>query len=99
MEATTKQAGHTPGPWVVHVAASTRHGYDIQTEGGDSMIAYNLKSSANAKLMAASPDLLAELQQMTDAYAKAMQDSGVTRYPEALAIVRSARAAIAKATD
>jgi hypothetical protein len=52
----------------------------------------------NHRLAIAAPELLAQLQRLTDAYAKAMQDSGVTRYPEALAIVRDARAAIAKAT-
>lgn len=54
---------------------------------------------ANIRLIAAAPALLAELKAMTDAYAKAMKDAGVSYYPEALAVVRSARAAIAKATQ
>lgn len=49
------------------------------------------------RLHAINQEVLAELVSMTDAYAKAMKDSGVSYYPEALAIVRNARAAIAKA--
>ena len=52
---------------------------------------------ADRDLIAAAPDLLAELISMTDAYSNAMRDAGVTHYPEALAVVRQARAAIAKA--
>jgi len=51
-----------------------------------------------AALLEAAPDLLAELVKITDAYAQAMKDAGVTHYPEALVVVRQARAAIAKAT-
>lgn len=56
------------------------------------------ESIAAARAEAAAPELLDQLQQMTDAYAKAMKDAGVTRYPEALYVVRASRAAIAKAT-
>jgi len=51
-----------------------------------------------AQASAAAPDLLAALVDMTDRYARAMKDSGVSHYPEAMVEIRSARAAIAKAT-
>lgn len=54
-------------------------------------------AQANARLIAAAPELLGELIKITDAYAEAMKDAGVTHYPEALVVVRHARAAIAKA--
>ncbi len=39
----------------------------------------------------------AEIDQLTVSdYAEAMKDAGVTHYPEALVVVRQARAAIAK---
>jgi hypothetical protein len=52
----------------------------------------------DARLIAAAPELLAALEDMTDRYARAMKDSGVSHYPEAMVEIRSARAAIAKAT-
>ena len=51
----------------------------------------------NKQLSELTKELLEVLQSITDDYAKAMIDSGVTRYPEALTVVREARAAIAKA--
>lgn len=48
-------------------------------------------------LIAVAPRLLDQLVKMTDAYAKAMKDAGVSHYPEALVEVRNARAAIAEA--
>ena len=64
----------------------------------------NAKSSTNsdgqrlAKLESINADLLAALEDMTDRYARAMKDSGVSHYPEAMVEIRSARAAIARAT-
>lgn len=91
---------HTPGPWRVTgpnvragdalLAVVTDHWADHPTPDNE--------KANNARLIAAAPDLLAQLVKMTDAYAKAMKDAGVTYYPEALADVRAARAAIAKAT-
>ena len=56
-------------------------------------------NDAGKQLRAATPDIVAALQAMTDRYAKAMKDSGVSHYPEALVEVRQARAAIAKANN
>ena len=58
----------------------------------------SITAEANARLIAAAPDLLAALEDITDRYARAMKDSGVSHYPEAMVEIRSARAAIARAT-
>ena len=93
---------HTPGPWDVEPKGS-RHFVD----GADGLtVAYldragvreRAEIEANALLIAAAPELLAALEDMTDRYARAMKDSGVSHYPEAMVEIRSARAAIAKAT-
>lgn len=48
---------HTPGPWIGMEASENTH-YDIcQLEGGVN-IAEGIKTLANARLIAASPDLL-----------------------------------------
>ena len=39
---------HTPTPWEIHEATSTRRGYDVQTAGGEKLIVYDMKSGANA---------------------------------------------------
>ena len=104
----TNETKHTPGPW--EVTDNTADGYGQLVVGsmhGAVAICYTAEPGdpgmpseceANARLIAAAPELLAQLVKMTDAYAKAMKDAGVTYYPEALADVRHARAAIAKAT-
>jgi len=69
------------------------HKIIVETDGG----CYPPEPS-DAHLIAAAPELLAELVKITDSYAQAMKDAGVTHYPEALVVVRQARAAIAKAT-
>ena len=98
---------HTPGPWklfqvgdaIEHLCPATQDGASILTitqEGNTAFAA--VFNDADARLIAVAPDLLAELVKITDAYAKAMKDAGVSHYPEALVVVRNARAAIAKAT-
>lgn len=88
---------HMPGAWYAS-------GDEVLVDMGDrahliaTVADWSEDTEDYARLIAASPDLLSELQAMTDAYAKAMKDAGVTGYPEALATVRKARAAIAKAT-
>lgn len=99
-------AQHTPGPWRFLPGNETAPGYVVGREacafvaqllGKDGRRNPETQERADANLIAAAPELLDGLRQMTDAYAKAMRDAGVTRYPEALAVVRAARAALAKA--
>ena len=93
---------HTPGPWDVEPKGS-RHFVD----GPDGLtVAYldragvreRAEIEANALLIASAPELLAALEDITDRYARAMKDSGVSHYTEAMVEIRSARAAIARAT-
>ena len=92
---------HTPGPWHTDPAKSFyvfAHGSLADQSGvTNGPFVCNASTQANARLIAAAPELLGELVKITDAYAKAMKDAGVTHYPEALVVVRQARAAIAKA--
>lgn len=89
---------HTPGPWHSRPVGFRGH-MEIFTASDDLIAALHLRddTAANARLIAAAPELLGELVKITDAYAEAMKDAGVTHYPEALVVVRQARAAIAKA--
>jgi len=96
---------YTPGPWAIAVNNAYKTSWLVLDGMGNQLaqvanwqnVSHNTDAPANARLIASAPDLLDELEAMTDAYAKAMQDAGVTRYPEALAVVRNARQVIAKA--
>lgn len=94
-----KHTEHTPGPWVVdrdpygravyiqHPDTKVNGGWVVATVWGDD-------KEANARIMAAAPDLLAALQACSDRMAELQKH---TNYP--LAWPRElARAAIAKAT-
>lgn len=90
---------HTPGPWHIGMKPGPII-YGPQGEQVADLRAHLLmpdESAANARLIAAAPELLEALKTMTDEYASSMRNAGVTHYPEALAIVRQARAVIAKA--
>jgi hypothetical protein len=82
-------AAHTPGPWVIRWKPVT---VSIHTLGGD-YITENVRElpnqEANARLIAAAPDLLATLKALALAAVKAMGDDE--------AEIRAAIAAIAKA--
>ena len=80
---------HTPGPWVVDAA---QYGYIITAKGGAYDIAVvrdigNEDNKANARLIAAAPELLAALKRATDLLARYDHDDAW----------RQARAAIAEA--
>lgn len=95
-------SAHTPGPWFVSERGFSRRNpaptvYAVDTDLR--YIAYcndflnfgePTDNLANARLIAAAPELLAALEQAVTS----MQDSG---YPNTHVVVRSARAAIAKA--
>ena len=83
---TTATAQHTPGPW------ETKGTAGHETHGQSAVY-----GDANARLIAAAPELLAALKLA----ASALDASAALRRPgweEELVIVREARAAIAKAT-
>lgn len=91
---------HTPGPWSLWGKAnpsqviSYEHGFIAQTVGGN--------DEANARLIAAAPELLIELRQAVIQMEMAAECIQEGRYDEALlhasSLMRSKRAAIAKAT-
>lgn len=81
---------HTPGPWAVDPTVSsgevmTAHGYAIHEHPTYSSITDTKEIQANARLIAAAPELLLALQELMNT------DGGDLRW-------FSARAAIAKAT-
>lgn len=108
METTTQQVKHTPGPW--HVGLMNGEGSVFADEGRMraeaggttlypicSVIDFDGEREANARLIAAAPELLAALQrltiqaEMTDDYE---QSIGGTLH----GAIKQANAAIAKAT-
>ena len=88
---------HTPGPWKVvydlrqYWPYSGEHelvGYDIESESGQQVIgcegieAWKDAAEANARLIAAAPDLLAALQELRYACtdkAEAMADEAISK--------------------
>ena len=82
---------HTPGPWVVkdstQVTSDGRHIADCA--GRETTTAIGLEDSANARLIAAAPDLLAALEKLLHL---ASED-----WHEASPTLREAAGAIAKA--
>ncbi|WCX74845.1 hypothetical protein KK211_17905 [Pseudomonas aeruginosa] len=91
---------HTPGPWTVDFIDGVDGVFAecdkriCQVDEVD-IVGWNARfrdeSEANAKLIAAAPDLLEALQQAVTS----MQDSG---YPNDSVVIRAARQAITKAT-
>lgn len=106
-----KSSAHTPGPWMAAQRPSSTAGLPIVSTATGRSIAgvtfysvgkgfeqHDRESAANALLIAAAPDLLAELKAMTDHYVK-LASSGDCGFwnADAEPIVMRARAAIAKA--
>lgn len=107
---------HTPGPWLLrttptsaglcHIvsAADWRGAFiygDGIRKGVDDALPKAQELAANARLIAAAPDLLEALQEMVAGDAEAIEDAkrlGVPFPDEMLAAYHKARAAIAKAT-
>jgi hypothetical protein len=88
---------HTPGPW--ELRQSVRGYWFIDCEqGGESYTLTALEcNEADARLMAAAPDLLAALQECVD-YLDCIPEAAAGGCDDARKLVRIARAAIAKAT-
>lgn len=86
-------AQHTPGPWE---AGQYGNSFIVTAKGGmyDVAVVRNIgneDNAANARLIAAAPDLLEALRQLRDAFI-------VTSVEMQADAMRAARAAIAKAT-
>jgi hypothetical protein len=93
-----KRPQHTPGPW----AAVSDHAKErMRIMGGDWTVAFvparHPTDVANARLVAAAPEMLGALERCDDAFAM-WQVGGVPGRPEdILRLVTQVRAAIAKA--
>jgi hypothetical protein len=89
-------SGHTPGPWVIEgdvAALPDDIGVGIvnrKHDGDDWDVAMVHSSAANARLIAAAPDLLAALKLIVEA-------DGEKSLAQIVAAMPDARAAIAKA--
>lgn len=105
-------AKHTPGPWIVSHAGTGRDGkfvideYFVTVDGADMAIAADIidpitgkLSEANARLIAAAPDLLAALQELADDISERHDLTSRSTNPGIKNTVAAARAAIAKAQD
>lgn len=92
---------HTPGPW--QITKDTTRGefvtYTKVRDGHDGVIAVmHINEDANARLIAAAPELLAALEAITKAYVELVESDYAPRWnAENDSEVISARAAIAKA--
>jgi hypothetical protein len=92
-------ATHTPGPWhiesMAHVRTTgTKVLYDEGTVGA--FFGYGVESAANARLIAAAPDLLAALEFITRS-AKMEGPHGICLYAIGDRAMANARAALARA--
>lgn len=86
---------HTPGPWETSVLSGGTQWEICGTDGGDAIasVVECQSAAANARLIAAAPDLLQTLREIADAY------DSVQLNPTARVLAAKARATIAKATE
>ncbi|EOZ4779694.1 hypothetical protein ACSQPN_006131 [Pseudomonas aeruginosa] len=95
---------YTPGPWDYWSGYNPVDELEAQitTEDGDIVIAsYNRQipeGEANAKLLAAAPELIEALQGMLEVYGGQYNDDCLPKSSSELDLIQQARAAIAKAT-
>ena len=95
-----KDLRHTPGPWKV-----SKNGNDIEMANSDNAgiatlyAISELQDKANAKLIAASPEMLEALKAMTEHYVDLVNSSDAGSWnPEEEDVVKKAREVITKAT-
>ena len=88
---------HTPGPWNISNSASPAHSpqFGIYAEGerNNLAIVYNDNAEANARLIAAAPDLLAALKDLLD-----YEDDRPGKGTRGAEVYRAAVSAVTKAT-
>jgi hypothetical protein len=87
-------AQHTPGPWNFSPGSDSHQQAQVWREDGKTIaITYDDEGSANARLIAAAPELLAALHQACNLTLDEESDTAHA------AFLRVARAAIRKATQ
>jgi hypothetical protein len=85
---------HTPGPWIF---SNNGHGGSAVMASNHRILGYNLED-ANARLIAAAPDLLAAAKGLVEAYHNSIHGRATFSQATKLAdAIDAARAAIAKA--
>ena len=105
MNATEPKSGHTPGPWTVEASGRDRTSRAVAGAHGHGLVCHLYEprdqADANARLIAAAPDLLAELEKIVDRWAlrdAAIRDCNLDPLPVwEREQCEAARAAIAKA--
>lgn len=91
-------SGHTPGPWRASPWSAAEMAVNATVDGKPFLVAgYSLP--ADAKLIAAAPELLAALEQFVAEYVELVEsgDAGFWSAEDEAKVIK-ARAAIAKAT-
>lgn len=97
---TEQTAQHTPGAWEAKRDLARNYGFDITSDNGRKIIAETIggEHEANARLIAAAPDLLDALERLFENCAMVHNRWGDNcNQKEADAAIATARAAIAKA--
>lgn len=100
MSEASKSAQHTPGPWFVH-GGEAKDVCVVSRSGLVTLVSRTHGDVANARLIAAAPDLLAALRIAADELEKAVARSlplSKAHLAAQAPVVVDARAAIAKAT-
>ena len=90
---------HTPGPWMIEGKARNVTPHPIRITGNGHAVAYAFggkRKDANARLIAAAPELLEKLIDMTNRFEKCLIHSGTDKEYAEIA-VSNARAIIARA--
>lgn len=78
-------AKHTPGPWWIEKDGSAENNNEVNVVNGadGTMIVYGQANDADARLIAAAPDLLDALQYLADEFRSVVNSEFAThRYPD-----------------
>jgi hypothetical protein len=94
---------HTPGPWGCIDTSNHAHDYRLIKPDGSPLPLHveandHSEQRANARLIAAAPDLLEALQEITSDYADRFDLDDPSTNPGIKSSIEQARAAISKAT-
>lgn len=93
---------HTPGPWCIKDHRNVSEGFTIAAPRANDPfydgIAHLVDVEADARLIAAAPDLLEALRELTDDVADRFDLDSPSTNPGIKSTVAAARAALAKAT-
>lgn len=92
---------HTPGPWAVQDCRSElvihHDKFDVAIVGIDPTYEYNLEQRANAKLIAAAPDLADATRDLLKAFRDCIGAAAFREFEQSNTAVRAAYRARAKA--